>query len=140
VLAALGDWSNGFALYFLDGDLVFAMSLFGDPIRIASPIGTPTGRHELGVVYERTEGGGPVQITVDGTVVAEGTIPADLPFRWQIGGGGLLVGRDTGFPVCDDYDPPFPFTGDLLGVTIESGGGLSPRITEEVVEAELRHE
>ena len=45
--------------------------------------------------------------------VARGTVPADLPFRWQIGGTGLLIGRDRGFPVCDDYQPPAPFTGTI---------------------------
>ena len=44
-------------------------------------------------------------------VVAEGPLPRRLPMRWQIGGAGLLVGRDRGFPVCDDYQPPFAFTG-----------------------------
>ena len=31
-------------------------------------------------------------------VVGESQLPADLPFRWQIGGAGLLIGRDRGFP------------------------------------------
>jgi len=26
---------------------------------------------------------------------------------------------DRGFPVCDDYDPPFPFTGTVDRVEIE---------------------
>jgi arylsulfatase len=139
VLAALGDWSNGFALYLLDGCLVFSMSLFGDLIRVASPSPVLAGRHELAVVYERIDGGGPVRLSVDGVDVAEGTIGADLPFRWQIGGGSLLIGRDTGFPVCDDYDPPFSFSGTLHRVTVESGGA-SERLTPEAITAELRHE
>ena len=43
----------------------------------------------------------------------------DLPFRWQIGGAGLHIGVDRGFPVCDDYDPPFPFAGTVDRVEIE---------------------
>ena len=41
------------------------------------------------------------------------------PFRWQIGSAGLTIGYDRGFPVCDDYAPPFPFTGTLHDVTFE---------------------
>ena len=40
--------------------------------------------------------------------LAELELARDLPFRWQIGGAGLCVGHDRGFPVCDDYEPPFP--------------------------------
>ena len=50
----------------------------------------------------------------------------NLPFRWQIGGAGLLVGRDRGFPVCDDYQPPFPFTGTLHQIVLEIPS-LEPR-------------
>ena len=65
-------------------------------------------------------------MTIDGAAVATGRLGRSLPFRWQIGGGGLLIGRDAGFPVCDDYRPPFPFTGTLHEVTIELPG-LAPR-------------
>ena len=30
-----------------------------------------------------------------------------------------LVGRDRGFPVCDDYQPPFPFTGRIERLVLE---------------------
>ena len=35
----------------------------------------------------------------------------------------LRVGRDSGFPVSDDYDPPFPFDGVIESVIVESGPG-----------------
>jgi hypothetical protein len=63
----------------------------------------------------------------------------DLPFRWQIGGTGLLIGRDRGFPVCDDYRPPFPFTGTIRHVAIEAPPA-SPRDTAAEVRQALRHE
>jgi arylsulfatase len=56
---------------------------------------------------------------VDGTQVAEGPLPRRFPMRWQIGGAGLLVGRDRGFPVCDDYQPPAAFAGTIERVVIE---------------------
>jgi hypothetical protein len=75
--------------------------------------------------------------------VGDRALPADLPFRWQIGGTGLLVGRDRGFPVCDDYTPPFPFTGSLHRLTFEIPS-LAPQDVPVDVDAEvaaaLQHE
>ena len=56
---------------------------------------------------------------VDGETLATAPLPGHLPFRWQIGGGQLLVGRDAGFPVCDDYETPFPCTAELRTITFE---------------------
>ena len=66
-------------------------------------------------------------------------MPGDLPFRWQIGGTGLLVGRDRGFPVCDDYLPPAPFTGTITNAVLESLGVL-PRDVQDEIKALLRRE
>jgi len=63
----------------------------------------------------------------------------NLPFRWQIGGAGLLVGHDRGFPVCDDYEPPFPFTGTLSEIAFEIPS-LRPRVPEEEIVTAIRHE
>ena len=71
--------------------------------------------------------------------LAAGQLPRDLPFRWQIGGAGLLIGRDAGFPVCDDYEPPFPFTGALHSLTIEIPR-LAPRDPEAELAAAHKHE
>jgi arylsulfatase len=68
---------------------------------------------------DRRHGGGTVYLGVDEARVAALELPHDLPFRWQIGGAGLHVGVDRGFPVCDDYEPPFPFTGAVDRVEIE---------------------
>jgi arylsulfatase len=126
VLCALGDWSNGWALYVLRGRLVATFNLFGAVERVAAPEPVPAGRHRLGVDVRSGGRGCELRVTIDGAAVAEGRLGRSLPFRWQIGGGGLLVGRDAGFPVCDDYRPPFPFTGTLHEVTIELPG-LAPR-------------
>ena len=34
-------------------------------------------------------------------------------------GYGLLIGRNTGTPVSQSYEPPFHFTGHLEKVTVE---------------------
>jgi arylsulfatase len=78
-------------------------------------------------------------LAVDGTDVAAGTLPRDLPFRWQIGGAGLLIGRDRGFPVCDDYEPPFEFQGTIERLTFEVPMFAPAEPAEEVAVA-LKHE
>jgi len=136
VVCALGDWHNGWALYFLDGVMVATFTVFGAVHRTATPGHIPSGRLTLGVEYRhRRAPGGPVHLLVDGEVVQEGTMPVDLPFRWQIGAAGMLLGRDRGFPVCDDYTPPFPFTGTLRQLVLEIPS-LAPRDgRDEVAEA-----
>jgi arylsulfatase len=119
VLCALGDWSNGWAWYLADGRPTVAFSLFGDLTVVASPAALGAGTRALGLEYDRSGGGRVLRLSVDGDVVGEGELPGDLPFRWQIGGAGLLVGRDAGFPVCDDYAPPFAITVPFDGVTFE---------------------
>jgi arylsulfatase len=122
IVCALGDWNNGWAWYLLDGRPVAAFNLFSHLTQVAAgddlaPLGP--GDHELGLEYERQGDQRTIRLRVDHEVVAEGELPEDLPFRWQVGGGGLLIGRDTGFPVSDDYEPPFPMTADLRSVTFE---------------------
>jgi arylsulfatase len=144
IVCALGDWSNGWALYLLDGKLVATFNLFGTPHRVAAPDPVSSGRHALGVEYRRQPpAGGPVAVLVDREVVHEERLPADLPFRWQIGGAGLLIGRDRGFPVCDDYRPPFAFTGELRELVFEipalAPGGV-PVDADAEITAALQHE
>jgi hypothetical protein len=77
---------------------------------------------------------------VDGEPVAAATVPADLPFRWQIAGGGVLIGRDRGFPVVDGaYVPPAAFDGEIDTVVIEALGFMTPELRREIRDA-LRHE
>ena len=127
VVCALGDWNNGWAWYLLDGRPVVTFTLFGQPCRVAADAALAPGGHTLEVRYERAAaGGGTLTLCVDGADVAAGTLPEDLPFRWQIGGAGLRIGRDAGFPVCDDYTPPFAFTGTIAHVAVESAGHAPP--------------
>ena len=62
-----------------------------------------------------------------------------MPLRWQIGGAGLLVGRDRGFPVCDDYRPPFSFTGTIERLVLEVPA-LAPRDAVQETAAALHRE
>jgi arylsulfatase len=62
-------------------------------------------------------------------------VPADLPFHWQIGGAGALIGRDRGFPVSDDYRPPAPFSGSIERVVLESLIVLPDDVRAEIAAA-----
>jgi hypothetical protein len=55
------------------------------------------------------------------TITARGDLPMPAMFMaLGTAGVGLLVCRDRGLAVCDDYEPPFTFTGILHRVVIES--------------------
>jgi arylsulfatase A-like enzyme len=144
VVCALGDWNNGWAWYLLEGRPVVTFNVFGVPYRFASEGAVAPGRHALGVEYSREQpAGGAIVLRIDGEVVAEGRLPVNMPFRWQIGGAGLLIGRDRGFPVCDDYEPPFPFTDTLHEVVFEIPSlapSVPPHEIEEQIMSALRHE
>ena len=141
VLCSLGDWSNGWACYLLDGRPVVAFALLGEVTRLAADAAVPPGAHTVVVAYQRAKGrpGGTITLAVDSTVVAEAELSRHLPFRWQIGGGGLLVGRAGGFPVVDDYTPPAPFTGTLDTLEIVVPALAPPDLRAELAAA-LRHE
>jgi arylsulfatase len=120
VVCALGDWSNGWAVYVLDGRPVVTFNLFGGVVRAEGEAALPPGRVDLLMEFRRDRtGGGPLVLSVDGVELGTATVPEPLPFRWQIGGAGLLVGLDAGFPVCDDYTPPFPATFRIEEVVVE---------------------
>lgn len=120
VLCAQGDWSNGWALVVRDGRLLYLLSRYGTPFRVEATTPVAAGATRLGMEYTREDpGGGVARLLVDGTPVGEGHIAKDLPFRFQIGGARLYLGVDRGFPVSDDYRPPFPFSGRLHRAVFE---------------------
>ena len=140
VICALGDWSNGWACYLAAGRPVVAFNLFGVVSRIAGEEPLTPGAHVLRFQFTREgKSGGLGKLSIDGQVVAEGRLTRNLPLRWQIGGAGLTIGHDRGFPVCDDYAPPFPFTGVLHRVVIEAPS-FAPRDARQEVATALRHE
>ncbi|HZP28048.1 MAG TPA: arylsulfatase [Acidimicrobiia bacterium] len=123
VLCAMGDWNGGFALYVLDGRLVYAVSRAGDPATVASDADLPPGDHLLGCVY--TPGPAPrITLLCDDEVVAEGALPFPLPVVWQHGGTSLFLGEDRGLPVSTDYEVPFRWNGELREVVVEAGVDL----------------
>jgi arylsulfatase len=132
VLCAIGDWNGGFALYVRDGRLVCAYSRASDIHVVSSEQPVPAGDHRLGVHYD-PNGPGSAELTLlcDETVIGGEQLPFPLPFVFQHGGCPMYLGRDAGLPVCDDYEVPFPWTGDLREVVVESGGAHAD-LTQEL--------
>ena len=89
-------------------------------IRVRADRPLEEGRHSAGCRLHRLDGATRVEAVIDDTVVGSLVSPLTLPHVWQHGGTSLLLGRDRGLPVCDEYRPPFPWTGVLHSVTVES--------------------
>ena len=121
ILAAIGDKHGGWAAYLLEGRLVATVAMLDRTVRVAAQTPVPEGAHTLSVRYEP----GPeprLVLAVDGDDVASGPLPGLLFFpNLQSSGTGLLVGRDRGIAVSEDYRPPFAFTGTLDQVELRSG-------------------
>lgn len=126
IIAALGDWNSGWGIWTHQGRVTAHIRLFSDPFELSGPDPIGPGRHQVALEYRRRpDGGGPVRLFVDDVCVDELDLPIDLPFRWQIGGAGLRLGHDAGLPLSDAAHPPFPFTGRIHHVDLESHA-LSP--------------
>ncbi|MCU1485552.1 MAG: atsA [Actinomycetia bacterium] len=121
IVTALGDRHGGWALYLLAGRPTATFALLGSTVRIASDVAVPSGAHTVGLRYEA--GRDPkVRLAIDGADVAEAALPGLVFFpNLSTAGAGMLVGRDRGLPVSDDYRPPFAFTGTLHRVELASG-------------------
>jgi arylsulfatase len=133
VLCAMGDWNNGWALVVLGGRPTFLLDCASTPYRVAAPDPLPAGRHTVAFRFHRDGIGGTGALFVDDVRVVESPLPQGLGAAgMQIGGGGLRLGHDTGFPVSDDYRPPFLWTGTLHHVTFDAS---PPTPRDELAEA-----
>jgi len=79
--------------------------------------------------------GGTFTLTHDEEVVGRTESAHAVPFSWQHGGAALVLGRDKGFPVCDDYAVPFPWNGTLHELIVEVPGPTRPDLHAELQEA-----
>ncbi len=132
ILATIGDWTGGLALFVRDGHLVFVLNRAGDEARVESDVPLTPGRHRIAAVYTPGFDGPGVGLFHDDELVAHAVLAVQAPMVFQHGGTVLLLGRDRGLPVCSDYEPPFPWTGTLHEVVIETGEGIEPSLTERM--------
>jgi arylsulfatase len=117
MVCAFGDLHDGFALYLLDGCPVATFVSGGQTTRLAAETPVPSGVCSVSL----SAGGGQLTLAVDGETAGTAAHRGMLMFP-AVGtaAGGLLVGRDRGLAVSDDYEPPFPFSGTLRRITFSS--------------------
>jgi arylsulfatase len=138
VLCALGDWNAGFVFFVRDGYLSFVVNAAGEISRVVADARVAAGAVTLGCTFVPGDGGGTFTLTHDVDVVGRAQSAHAIPLTWQHGGSALIVGRDQGFPVCDDYEVPFPWTGTIHEVVIEVPGPNRPDPDAELREAMRR--
>lgn len=125
VLCAIGDWTQGWALFVADGRLQVCLNIAGEETLVAASGTVPPSATELGFrLTPGSERGVSIGLLIDGAVVASGTAGRPMPVgMMQVGGTGLCIGYDRGFPVTEGYEPPARFTGEIRYVTISAGDG-----------------
>jgi arylsulfatase len=135
VVCALGDLNDGFALYLLGRRPVVTVVAGGATTRLAAPAPMPAGVARIGL----SATSGLLELSVDGAVVASGRHGGLLMFPGVgTAAGGLLIGRDRGIPVSEDYTPPFPLTGTVRKVTFESARPRAARPAAEEIDRAQR--
>lgn len=120
-LCAIGDWTQGWALYFDEARLHFCLNIAGEETLVAADSLVSPGVHEVGFRLSKLEPVGVgVELLAGDQVVGTGATNRPMPVgMMQVGGTGLCIGYDRGFPVTNQYIPPFEFNGEIRFVTIE---------------------
>ena len=121
VIYSQGSFRNGISLFIQDGSLCLAYRVLGNPTLRRAATELPTGRVNVGVVFEPGDGD-----TGRFTLVAQDreldTIP--MPDVTQITSmRGTEVGRDSQAPMTGAYTPPFEFTGVIHCVDVNVATG-----------------
>ena len=135
ILCALGDLNEGMAFYLLHARPVLCIVSFGKTTRIEGSRSVAPGSHVVSARFGRAvQGEENLELFVDGGRVGAGIHPAPAVFpAVSTAGGGMLVGRDRGLAVSDDYQPPFTFEGTLHEVRVRSGHPQVTRDPNEIV-------
>jgi arylsulfatase A-like enzyme len=124
VILAEGGISAGFALYVQNGKLVYHYNWFErERTNLISTIPVPAGKSIVTFEFAYDGGGlgkgGDAVIGINGQEVGRARIPNTVAGRFGTDTFGL--GSDTGAPVSNTYQPPFPFTGTVERVDIVLG-------------------
>ena len=103
------------------GRLTLVLNSLGHEHRLLAPDPMLPGARQVTFCFAPgLEGATSLELSVDSQAIASVALPADVVLSpGQADGSGLRLGYDAGFPVCDDYEPPFPWTGEIHRVTFE---------------------
>lgn len=145
VLVTQGGLFGGYALMLREGKPVFHYNMLNVAhFEIAAPAALSAGRHTIAFDYKHDGGGfgkgGSGTLSVDGATVAQGRIERTIPFRFTLD-ETFDIGEDTGTPVCENYDVPFKFTGEIekLVVHLEEPKPLSPEEQQKLRALQQAH-
>ena len=117
VLYATGTANSGLALFVQDGRLVLDYNAFGAHTVIESGE-LPVGDVTLGAQLRRGEGrAGSLAVLVDGVEHARADVDLYMRIMSSV---GPSVGYDHGSPVSPRYAAPFPFSGVLHEIVIQT--------------------
>ncbi|MDE0369904.1 MAG: arylsulfatase [bacterium] len=130
---------HGWALYLLDGHLVVTFNLRGTPERLVAGERIPAGKHKLELLHTEDANDHTIRLAFNGREVGAMDL-TDNPLAAQFRLGRLLVGRDYGTPVCDDYRPPFPFTGHIGRVVCDDLSQPQPADLREQIISTLEND
>jgi arylsulfatase A-like enzyme len=125
VLVAAGGPTGGYVLYVKDGRPVYHYNLGGFMYRWTNesseklPPGDSTVRFEFAYDGGGIGKGGTGRVYINGKKVGEGRIERTNFLRFSFE-ETFDTGRDTGLPVGDAYQSPFPFTGTIKKVTVDT--------------------
>jgi len=126
VLCAVGDWTQGWALYVAGGRLECCVNIAGVETLVQSgnELSSETGTVGFRLTVNDPDAGDgrgvAIDLVVDGRVVAGSATVHPMPVgMMQVGGTGLSIGKDNGFPVTSRYQTPNIFTGTVHYVVIE---------------------
>ena len=127
VVACFGGEFGGWSLFIKGGKLYYSHNyLKTQEYLVASDKPVPAGKHQLSVRFTPTGKSlkpdfftGDIVLGIDSQTVGE---LKDIKTAGQysaVTGYGLLVGRNTGTAVSQQYKPPFAFTGTIENVRVE---------------------
>jgi arylsulfatase len=140
VLLAQGSVLGGFSLHLRQGRLRYVHNLYGKERHVVAADGAvEAGRHLVTLRFERRDpAAGQVTLEVDGTTVAEGSIPVFTVVAFSATGAGLTCGYEMGPAVGDDYQAPFACTAVIhtATVTLSEDVPVNPLVEFERIMAE----
>lgn len=146
VIMEQGDWICGWAWFLQDGQATWILNYDGREHRVTGRV--PEGTQILAASGAPNGDKPPVNgtfsspmnivLTADGEEIARGEI-GGIPGTFSPDGAFLTVGYGRHFPVCDDYEPPFPAPSSLVDVVVHVGPP-QPLDLDAEMERVMRHQ
>lgn len=135
ILLTQGSGLGGYAFFVRQNRLHYVHNFVRlEEHRITSDAELTPGAHVLSFRFEKTgEHQGKGTLLIDGVAVGSVELPRFTRTRFSLTGDGLTCGYAIALPVCDDYRPPFRFTGAIKRVVVEVEG---PPFVDPAGEAE----